>query len=195
VALARWWPDGLPPGSVLTSYVVPPLALVAISLSITWPVVAHLGQRVPGGADGVLFSWYFEWIAQSVSRAHNPFVSTALNAPAGVNIMWNTAVFLLALVCVPLTLSVGAFTAVALAVVLSPAISGASAYWVLRRLTGRTLGSAIGAAVYAYGPFMIGQVGHLHLLFAPFSPLLVLLGHRLLISQHGSPIRLGLRSP
>lgn len=176
---------------MLAAYVVPPLAFVAVSLGIAWPIIAHLGHRVPGGADGVLFSWYFEWIAQSVSHGHNPFVSAALNAPTGVNIMWNTAVFLLALVCVPLTLSVGAFTTVALAMVLSPAISGATAYWVLRKLSGRVLGSAIGAAVYAYGPFMIGQVSHLHLLFAPFPPLFVLLGHRLLISQKGSPIRPG----
>jgi len=176
---------------VIAANLLPPLAFVVISLSIAWPVVTHLGQRVPGGGDGVLFSWYFEWIAQSVSHGHNPFISAALNAPAGVNVMWNTAVFLLAFICIPLTLSVGAFTTVALAMILSPAISGATAYWVLRRLSGRTLGAAIGAAVYAYGPFMTGEVGHLHLAFAPFPPLFVLLGHRLLISQQGSPIRVG----
>ncbi len=189
--VSQAWPGRLPPGPVLAAYVVPPLAFVAISLSVAWPIIAHLGHRVPGGADGVLFSWYFEWIAQSVIHGHNPFVSDALNAPAGVNVMWNTAMLVLALVCVPLTLSIGAFTTVSLAMVLGPAVSGASAYWVLRRLTGRTLGSAIGAAVYAYGPFMIGHAGHLNLLFAPVPPLLVLLGHRLVISQRGSPIRLG----
>jgi len=190
--LSRAWPDQLPPGPAVAANLLPPLAFVVISLGIAWPVVTHLGQRVPGAGDGVLFSWYFEWIAQAVSHGHNPFVSAALNAPAGVNVMWNTAVFLLALVCIPFTLSVGAFTTVALAMVLSPAISGATAYWVLRRLSGRTIGAVIGAAVYAYGPFMTGEFAHLHLLFAPIPPLLLLVGHRLVISQQGSPIRVGL---
>ena len=164
---------------------------VLASLIRQWHIVQHLNETLPGSSDGIVFSWYFEWIAQSFVHGHNPFVSTALNAPAGVNVMWNTAVFLLAVLCIPLTLTIGAPATVALMAVLASAISASVAYWVLRRLTGSTVGAALGAAVYGYGPFDTGQFSHLHLIVAVFPPLLLLLGHRVLITQPGSPVRSG----
>ncbi len=164
---------------------------VAVSAAISGPVLAHLGSAVPGANDGVLFSWYFEWVAQCVVHAHNPFVSSALNAPTGVNVMWNTAVLLLATVCTPLTLIIGPFATVSLVNVFAPAVSGIVCYAVLRRLCGGVAGPLLGGLLYAYGPFMFGQWGHVHLLFAPFPPLLLLLAHRLLTRPDASALRTG----
>ena len=173
----------------------PPLAYLMANFGMRWPLLTHLGERSAASSDGILISWYFEWIAQSFVHGHNPFVTTALNAPNGVNVMWNTAVFLLAVVCIPLTLTIGATATVALMVLIAPVASASVAYWVLRRLTGGSLGAAIGAAigaaVYGFGPFDNGQFGHLHLLVAVFPPLLLLLGYRILITQRTSAIRAG----
>ena len=171
---------------------VPPL-LYAIASAYNYShFLAHPTRGVPGGADGVIYSWYFEWIEQSVIHLHNPFVSPAMNAPIGVNVMWNTALFALALICVPLTALIGAGPTIGFLAVLAPVASATTAYFVLRRLTGRASSSALAAALYGFGPFFAGQNGHLHLIFAVFPPLLLLFGHELFVRQDKDPRRTGL---
>ena len=167
------------------------MVFVALGLWWTWPTVRHPGLSLPGGSDGILFDWYFEWVAQSVVHGHDPFVSGALNAPAGVNLMWNAMMFLVSVLCIPFTLSIGPVVTVSLLMVLSPIISASVAYWVFRRLSGRVVGSAIGAALYGFGPFTVGEFGHMQLILAPFPPMLVLVGYRLLVEERGSAARTG----
>ena len=171
---------------------VPPLLYALASAYNYSRFLAHPTRGAPGGADGVIYSWYFEWIEQSVIHLHNPFISPAMNAPLGVNVMWNTSLFALALVCVPLTALIGAGPTVGLLAVLAPVASATTAYFVLRRLTGRASSSALAAALYGFGPFFVGQNGHLHLIFAVFPPLLLLLGHQLIVRQDKDPRRAGL---
>jgi hypothetical protein len=168
-----------------------PAVFLALSVWSHDTLIAHLGTRLPGSADGILFSWYFESVEQSLVHLHNPLFSSALNAPAGVNVMWNTALLPLAVVCSPLTAAVGPFATVGVLFILSPALSATTAFLVLRRLTRHSTGAALGSAMYGFGPFFVGQFGHLHLLFAVFPPLLVLFGHRLLVAGTDHPVRLG----
>ena len=171
---------------------VPPLLYVIASAYNYSRFLVHPTRGVPGGADGVIYSWYFEWIEQSVTHLHNPLVSPAMNAPIGVNVMWNTSLFALALVCIPLTALIGAGPTVGFLAVLAPVASATTAYFVLRRLTGRVSSSALAAALYGFGPFFVGQNGHLHLIFAVFPPLLLLFGHQLFVLQDKDPRRTGL---
>ena len=146
---------------------------------------------MPGGADGVLHTWYFEWVRQAVIHLHNPLCAPALNAPTGVNVMWNTAMFALALVFLPFTALLGAGPTVGLLMVLAPAAAASTAYFVFRRLTGKALGSALAATLYGFGPFFAAQTGHLHLTFAVYPPLLLLPGHELFVTQRVSARRTG----
>src|SRR5262249_49261804 len=66
-----------------------------------------------------------------------------------------------------------------------------TAYFVFRRLTGTALGSALAATLYGFGPFFAGQNGHLHLTFAVYPPLVLLLGHELFVAQRVSARRTG----
>jgi hypothetical protein len=61
-----------------------------------------------GGADGVAYAWYLEWVHQGIVHGHNPFVSVALNAPTGVNLMWNTSIILLGFVAFPVVVNTAA---------------------------------------------------------------------------------------
>jgi hypothetical protein len=178
--IARWTP-----------LVVPPLLYATAAAAQFSRFLADPTRGVPGGADGVIYTWYFEWVKQAVVHLHNPFFAPALNAPAGVNVMWNTAMFALALVFLPLTALVGAGPTVGSLMVLAPVASASTAYFVFRRLTGRTLGSALAAALYGFGPFFVSQNGHLHLTFAVYPPLVLLLGHELFVTQRASARRVG----
>jgi hypothetical protein len=155
--------------------------------------LAHPTRGVPGGPDGILYAWYFESVQHSLAHLSNLFISSGMNAPTGVNLMWNTSLFGVALVCAPLTATIGPIATVGLLMLASPILSASAAYWALRRLTGRTLSAAVAASLYGFGPFFVGQSGHLHLIAAaPFLPLVLVAGHRLLIRQPGSPVRTGL---
>jgi hypothetical protein len=179
--LSRWTPRLLPP------------LLYALAAAYYYSrFLAHPTRGVPGGADGVIYTWYFEWVDQAFVHLHNPFVSPALNAPTGVNVMWNTALFAMAVVCIPFTALFGAGPTLGFVAVLAPVASASTAYFVLRRITGRAAGSALAAAIYGFGPFFVGQNGHVHLTIAVFPPLLLLFGYQLFVEQDRSPVRVGI---
>ncbi len=154
--------------------------------------VRHPAIGVPGGPDGILYAWYFQSVSHSLGHGHLPFVTTAMNAPTGVNLMWNTSVILPAVLCAPLTAAFGATVVVGWLMVLSPVLAASSAYLVLRRLSGRIAMPLVLASLYGFGPFLAGQSGHLHLILAtPLLPIVVLLAHRLFLTTSTSAVRLG----
>jgi hypothetical protein len=134
-----------------------PAGYLVLAIVYNVHVVAGLGSRIQPGADGILFAWYLAWTKYCVLHWHNPFFSHAMNAPVGFNVTWNTWVPLLGLVCLPLVAAVGPFTTVAILLLISPAVSGASLYWVLRRVFGRVGGPALAGLLYGFGPWAIGQ--------------------------------------
>jgi hypothetical protein len=154
--------------------------------------VRHPSHGVPGGPDGILYAWYFQSVSHSLGHGHLPFITTAMNAPTGVNLMWNTSVILPAVLCAPLTAAFGATVVVGWLMVLSPVLAATSAYLVLRRLSGRIAMPLVLASLYGFGPFLAGQSGHLHLILAtPLLPIVVLLAHRLFLTTSTSAVKLG----
>ncbi|MET3806741.1 hypothetical protein ABIB25_003761 [Nakamurella sp. UYEF19] len=156
------------------------------------PLLRDLNGPLPGGADSVLYSWYFKEIQVSIWHGENPFFTTAMNAPTGLNVMWNTAIILPALLMTPITASLGATTSVALLMIAAPLLAASLTYWVLHRMTGSLLGAAVGATVYGFGPFYAAQQGHVHLtLGSAFLPLILYYGYRMVTAEHLSWRRLG----
>lgn len=180
-AMSRWAPR-----------LIPPLLYALAAAYYYSRFLAHPTRGVPGGADGVIYTWYFEWVEQAFVHLHNPFISPAMNAPIGVNVMWNTALFAVAVVCIPFTALFGATPTLGFVAVLAPVASATTAYFVLRRITGKALPSALAAALYGFGPFFVGQNGHVHLSIAVFPPLLLLFGYQLLVRQDKSAVRTGI---
>ena len=60
-------------------------------------------------------------------------VTTALNAPQGINLMWNTSFLLPGVVFAPLTLAIGPQATLTVLLTLGFAGSAATMFWVLRR--------------------------------------------------------------
>src|SRR5262249_40552911 len=74
----------------------------------------------------------------------------------------------------------------------SPVLTAASAYFVFRRLTGPIASSLVVATFYGFGPFGVGQNGHLHLVACgPLLPLILLVGYQIFLTQQGSPVWAG----
>ncbi len=174
-------------------HLVPPLVYLAAAGYYFWDFLTDLGHQIPGGADGVIYGWFFQAVEQSLVHLHNPLFTDAMNAPDGVNVMWNTSLLAVAIVCTPVTALLGGANTVVLVMALAPVVSATSAYIALRRITGTTWPAALAAALYGFGPFFVGQNGHLHLTFAFLPPLLLLIGWEVLVVQNRTPLRSGLK--
>lgn len=149
------------------------------------------GARGYGVSDATLFTWFIGWVPHAVLHGTNPFVTHLLNAPSGVNIMWSTPVVLLALVMTPVTLLAGPVVALNTLLTLAPAVSAIAAYGAARRWVS-VWPAAVAGLLYGFSPYMVGATrGHLHLTFAPFPPLLLVLLYDLFTGRR-SPRRTGL---
>ena len=137
------------------------------------PRLAHAGRRTSLTID--LFSWFIRYSAESVAHGSLPaLVTTAMNAPHGINLMWNTSLLLPGVLLTPVTLLAGPQTSLTLLLTLGFAGSAASLFWVLRRWGVRIGPAALGGALYGFSPALLAAaVGHYHLEFAVLPPLMI----------------------
>jgi hypothetical protein len=116
-----------------------------------WPVVAcyllgalivtgrlwvdRAGRMQAGDAQDVNpFAWFLRYSATAISHGRLPALfTTALNAPRGVNLTWNTAFLLPGVLLTPVTLLAGPQVSRTIVLAVSIAGSTVSLYFVLRR--------------------------------------------------------------
>jgi len=142
-------------------------------------------------ADNVVFQWALAHGAALLSHGGNPFFSTALNAPDGVNLMANTSILGLALPLAPLTWLFGPAVTYALLVVLAPAGTALSWYYVLSRHVVRVrTAAALGGLFCGFAPGMISQdTGHPNIATQFLVPLILWRAVRL--AEPGRAVRNG----
>lgn len=157
------------------------------ALALTWRLWADPASRTVAAnwTDADLFAWYLRYGATAVSHGHLPaLVTSALNAPRGVNLMWNTSLLLPGVLMAPVTWFFG--PQVSLTVLTTAGFFGSAAalYVVLRRWQLSTGASAIAGAVYGFSPALLhSAVGHYNLQLAILPPLIVDAGLVLAIGQ------------
>jgi len=152
------------------------------------------GRMQIGDAQDVnLFAWYLRYSATAVSHGHLPALfTTAINAPRGVNMMWNTAFLLPGVLLTPVTLLAGPQVSLTIVLTLSIAGSAASLYWVLRRWGAGIGGAALGGAVYGFSPAMLNSAtGHYQLVLAAAPPLIIDCVLQI-VTGRGRPVRTGI---
>ncbi len=157
------------------------LCYLAAAVAITWPLwldPARRAQVVPGSGisrDVTLFAWFLRYEAIAIAQGHLPaLVTTALNAPQGINVMWNTSFLLPGTLLAPVTLLAGPHVSLTIMLTLGFAGSAAAMFLVLRRWGAGLAAAALGGAVYGFSPALrIAAVGHYHLQFAVLPPLII----------------------
>jgi len=166
------------------------LGAVAVTARL-W--VDPAGRDQLGGAGDVdLFAWFLRYAATAVAHGHLPaMVTAAMNAPRGINLMWNTSFLLPGVLLAPVTLLAGPQVSLTLVLTLGFAGSAASLFWVLRRWGATLSAAALGGAVYGFSPAMVSAgFAHYHLQFAVLPPLIVDAVLRL-ITGRGHSVRVG----
>jgi hypothetical protein len=170
------------------------ICYLAGAIVVTWRLWADPASRAQIGdtADVDLFAWFMHYDATAVAHGGFPaLVTTAMNAPRGINLMWNTSFLLPGILLTPVTLLAGPQVSLTVMLTLGMAGSAATLFWVLRRW-GASLGAAaLGGAVYGFSPALLNSgIGHYHLEFAVLPPLMVDALLRI-VTGRGDPLRNG----
>jgi hypothetical protein len=169
----------------------------ALALLLYRPINPLAAARLPRGGfgDPVQMMWFLEWTAQALVHGHNPFQTTALDYPLGVNLAANTLTPALGVLVAPVTLTLGPVAAFNLLLRLSYVASASSLCFVLRRRGTWWPAAVVGGLLYGFGPYALSQGNanaHLVLLFDPLLPLLFALLEDLLVRRRGEPRVTGL---
>ena len=137
----------------------------------------------PNDADQL--AWFFRYDATAIAHGHLPaLVTTAMNAPQGVSVMWNTFMLLPGVLLAPVTLLLGPQCALTLFMTAGFAGSATAMFAVLRRWEVSVAAAALGGAVYGFSPAVLhSAIGHYDLQFAVLPPLIVHVGLRLVTGR------------
>jgi hypothetical protein len=169
-------------------------AYLAAAVILTWQLWAHPSSATVAGnrPDHSQFAWFMRYSAIAISHGRLPaLVTTAMNAPRGISMMWNTTVLLPGLLLTPVTLLAGPQVSLTVLLTLGFAGSAASLFYVLRRYGASMVAAAVGGAVYGFSPALTHTaMGHYQLQFAVLPPLIVDAVLRLGLRQ-ARPLRAG----
>ena len=117
-------------------------------IAVTWPRAAYLVQgRLPDYLDVVSYVWDLWWVAHQVTHLGNPFFTSHMAAPAGVQLGFDTLIPLPGLVLTPVTLAFGPSAALGLLTVAVPGVACYAMYRVAR-LWLRSQAGAIAAGAF-----------------------------------------------
>ncbi|MHA7651218.1 hypothetical protein ACX9NE_20165 [Mycobacterium sp. ML4] len=136
--------------------------------------------------------WYLGWTPHALAVGRNPFFTTQIGAPAGVNLMWNTPMTLLGLLgWLPAKIG-GPIFGFNVLMICGIALSGVTAWLAIRRWTGDGPGPIVGGAVYAFSPYVASHAAlHLNLATAWVPPLFLIALDELLVVRRRAPWRVG----
>jgi hypothetical protein len=146
------------------------LSLLGYLAGGVW-VTGHLwldpvGRAAKANAgDTALFEWNLAYAARLVTHFDDPFFTTLMNAPFGVNLMANTVVLLPGVVLSPVTLVAG--PAVSLVLLLTLSLTGTAYAWyhvLSRHVVASRAAAFVGAGFCGFAPVMLGHSNaHPHL--------------------------------
>jgi hypothetical protein len=146
-----------------------------------------------GCGDPALFLDFFQWPATAVAHGHNPFFTTALGYPGGVNLLAQTSVMGLSVPLIPVTWIFGPVASLNVASTLAPALSALAMFVLLRRWVRWAPAAFLGGLLYGFSPSELTSLQFAHLMTGAIMvlPLIVAVLDEILIRQQHGPRRAG----
>jgi hypothetical protein len=157
------------------------LAYVALTAVVTYPQVLSLGTSVPYHTDPYFSMWRLGWIAHAIVHSPTKLFDANIFYPERHTLAYSDAMLLPGIVLAPLFWAkVNPVAIYNGALFAAFAISGVSAFALARYLTGNTVAAFVSGVIYAFAPYRFGHYMHLELQIVFWSPVALLLIHRLL---------------
>jgi hypothetical protein len=163
----------------------PPATYLAGAVALFHSAWRHpFTTAIGDGGDTFQNVWWLAWMAHALTHGINPFFTTYMDYPAGVNLLWNTSDPLMGTLLTPLTLALGPVFAFNVLMTLGVALSAWTAHLLCKRIVGHPLAAWLGGLVYGFSPFMVAHsLGHPQLTTAFLPPLVLLVVHELVVTD------------
>jgi hypothetical protein len=113
--------------------------------------------------DPPLMMWFLVWWPHAIGNRINPMLTSAIWAPPGVNLAWETALPLLSLIAAPITYSSGPIAALNVLCLVGPAASACAAYILCRYVTRQYWPALAGGYLFGFSPFIASHMTYAHL--------------------------------
>ena len=148
-------------------------AYLAAGVTATWPLSSYLTGRLPASRDVAVYVWDMWWVAHQIIHLHNPWSTTYLAAPAGLQLGYHTLVPLLGALMAPVTLAFGPSAAYNLLVIAVPGLACYAMYRVARLWLTTRAGAIAAGAFFGLSAMLTYQAWyHLNLAYGTvFLPL------------------------
>lgn len=140
-----------------------------------WPVLpfdtTHLTYS-NSAQDPIQMTWFLAWTPFALFHLHNPFFTTYLDFPQGVNLATNTAVMPVAFLASAITLGLGPIAGLNFSLYLALVGSALSMFLVLRSWVRWWPAAFAGALLFGFGSYMQSEAQiHLDLSFMVLPPI------------------------
>jgi len=110
-------------GRPFATHLVLLAAYLVAGIVVTWPQATFLFRgRVPNVRDVASYVWALWWVAHQVVHLGNPFFTSYMAAPVGIQLGFDTLMPLPALIMTPVTLLFGAAVSFSLLTIVTPAL-------------------------------------------------------------------------
>ncbi|MGE5133594.1 MAG: hypothetical protein ACM32E_11880 [Gemmatimonadota bacterium] len=150
------------------------LAYAAAGVAVTLPRASYLaGGLIPSNRDSASYVWGFWWVSHQLLHLGNPWFTTYMAAPAGIQIGFHTLMPLPGLVMTPVTLIFGPAASYNALVLLTPGLLCYAMYRVARLWLPSATGAVAAGAFFGLSSMLTQQAWyHLNIaLGALFLPL------------------------
>ena len=128
------------------------------------------------------------WWAHAISHHINPFMTSVIWAPSGVNLAWTANMPLAAWLVYPVTRGCGPMVSYNLLCLLSPALAGWSAFALCRYVVREWWPAMFGGLIFAFSPYVLSRMlGNMDLTLVWPIPLAVYVTLRRIDDNFGVP--------
>src|SRR4051812_45280076 len=105
ISLSSPTPAPRPPAPGLLRHALIFGGYLLLTLALTYPIARDLFTRVPGGGDAWQHVWNLWWVKHALLDLHtNPYHTSLIYYPDGVNLYFHTLVLMAGLIGIPLQL-------------------------------------------------------------------------------------------
>ncbi|HUL28407.1 MAG TPA: hypothetical protein VLW44_21820 [Streptosporangiaceae bacterium] len=130
---------------------------LAAGVAVTWPRASYLAGRVPLDGDQIQYVWSFWWVARQVIHFGNPWFTTHLAAPVGVQLGYDTLMPLPGVVMTPITLLFGPSASYNLLTIVAPGLAAYAMYRAARLWLPGQIGPIAAGAFYGLSGMLTSQ--------------------------------------
>ena len=149
------------------------IGFLAAGVAATWPLASYLTGKLPVSRDVSIYVWDMWWVAHQTVHLHNPWSTTYLAAPVGLQLGYQTLVPLLGVVMTPVTLAFGPSASYNLLNILAPGLACYAMYRAARLWLPTRVGAIAAGAFFGLSAMLTYQAWyHINIVYGTvFLPL------------------------